>query len=119
MRPDSRSWPSSCEPSRRCWDDAYLHKALVKKLDEWLDTEALEAKKAIAPLWMPCLTREEVDLMFEHPRLSCIKDELIELITFWESAELVSLDCRWPFRDGELFFEADSWCLVTLPASAL
>jgi hypothetical protein len=93
-------------------DDARtLHKTLLKLLNsDWLGNAALAEKEAIAPLWMPCLSRDEVESLFiTIPRLAEIKEDLIKEIKFWNEAKIASLNEPWPFDDGEIFFEAVSW----------
>lgn len=92
-----------------------LHKTLVKLLDaNWLGAAPLEDKdkRAIAPLWMPCLTKDEVNELFKLPRLAKIKGKLQESIRFWQDARLLDLSGPWPFPEGEIFFEAKAWSLV-------
>jgi hypothetical protein len=88
-----------------------LHKTLLKLLDSnWLSNASLAEKKAIAPLWMPCLSRDEVESLFiTIPRLAKIKENLIAEIRFWKEAKIAPLNEPWPFDDGEIFFEAVSW----------
>ena len=93
-------------------DDARtLHKTLLKLLNsDWLVNAALAEKEAIAPLWMPCLSRDEVESLFiTIPRLAEIKEDLIKEIKFWNEAKIAPLNEPWPFDDGEIFFEAVSW----------
>ena len=62
---------------------------------------------------MPCLPREQAEALFkEHQRLADIEQALRAAIKFWDDAKLVSLDQDWPFADGEIFFESDSWELT-------
>lgn len=87
-----------------------LHKTLLKLLgSNWLASASLNEKAAIGPLWMPCLTSEEVEALFAVPRLADIKGDLIAQIQFWNEAKITSLNEDWPFADGEIFFEATSW----------
>lgn len=89
-----------------------LPRTLAQLLDpNFLGRAPLEDKKHTAPLWMPCLSREEVDSVFKHLRLARIRGELLGHIRFWENPRLASLDEPRSFADGEIFFEAESWSL--------
>lgn len=96
-------------------DATSLHKILVELLDPaWIGGNTyLGDKLAIAPLWMPCLPREKAAALFkDHQRLAEIEQRLRNAINFWGDTRLVSSGQAWPFTDGEIFFEAESWCLT-------
>lgn len=96
-------------------DATSLHKTLVKLLDPaWVgDDKNLNEMHAIAPLWMPCLPRQDAEALFKNnPRLAAIEPQLRAAIKFWYDAKPVSLDDSWPCPDGEIFFEAESWELT-------
>lgn len=94
-------------------DAVSLHKVLVGLLGiSWLGAAPLAEKHAIAPLWMPCLTKDEVEQLFAHNRLAPVKEQLRESIRFWHDARLVQPSSPWPFDDGEIFFEASAWSLM-------
>jgi len=96
-------------------DATSLHKTLVKLLDPaWIGgNEYVGEKLAIAPLWMPCLPRDKAEALFkDHQRLADIEQDLRDAIEFWDDTRLVSSGRNWPFTDGEIFFEAASWCLT-------
>ncbi len=95
-------------------DATRLHKTLLTLLGgaNWLLTP-LAQRQALAPLWMPCLTRNEVKAMFaRESQLAGIRSQVIAAITFWNDVQLVSMNQPWPHEEGEIFFEADSWHLV-------
>lgn len=95
-------------------DARSLHKTLLQLLggSSFL-TGTWAARQALAPLWMPCLTRDEVEALFAtEPALAAIKTRLMDQIGFWKDVRLVSLSSPWPFPQGEIFFEAQSWHLV-------
>lgn len=95
-------------------DATRLHKTLLTLLggSTWLTSDLAE-RQAIAPLWMPCLAREEVEALFtSQPLLASIKTNLVSQICFWGAVRLAPLSQRWPFPDGEIFFEAKSWDLM-------
>lgn len=79
----------------------------------WMELP-LEGKRDIAPLWAPCLSREEVDLLFRLAPLRDIHDEIWGSITFWDNAILFNLGDDMPFAEGEIFLEADEWVLQPL-----
>ncbi len=96
-------------------DATSLHKTLLKLLDPaWVgNNKNLDGMLAIAPLWMPCLPREDAEALFRnHRSLGEIEEALRAAIKFWGGAQVVSLDDPWPFPDGEIFFEAASWELT-------
>ncbi|EXI81775.1 MAG: hypothetical protein AW10_00961 [Candidatus Accumulibacter appositus] len=98
-------------------DATSLHKTLLKLLGlAWVgDDKNLSEMHAIAPLWMPGLPRQDAEVLFKNnPRLAAIEPQLRAEIKFWDDAQSVSLHGSWPFPDGEIFFEAESWEL-TLP----
>ncbi len=105
------------EDARYHPDATSVHKTLVKLLTPaWLGSDGTSAdqleKQAIARLWMPCLPREEAMALFKgNPRLANIEKQLRLEIKFWDDATLVSPGGNWPFPAGEIFFEAESWCL--------
>jgi len=96
-------------------DATSLHKTLLKLLGlAWVgDDKNLDGMLAIAPLWMPCLPRENAKALFKnHRSLAEIEQRLRAAIKFWDDAKLVSSNDPYPFPDGEIFFEADSWDLI-------
>lgn len=96
-------------------DATSLHKTLLKLLDpNWVGCSGdLQGKQAVASLRMPCLSREEAEALFKNNRrLARIEDKLCAEIKFWVDAKVVSMTSAWPFADGEVFFEADSWHLI-------
>lgn len=92
-----------------------LKKSLARLLGKkgWLDA-SLENKKAISSLWAPCLTKEEVEELFLIEPLASIREQIWNLVTFWEKAELIKPGGPLVSNIGEIFFEADEWCLYPL-----
>jgi hypothetical protein len=82
----------------------------------WPDAP-LPEKAAAAPLWAPCLAKEEVEsVIAEIPELRAKRDRLWEFIHYWEDVRLwthpnpqeAALSPR-----GEIFFEPrESFTLV-------
>ncbi len=88
--------------------DANLAKLLLRLLDRGWADGPLEAKQSIAVLWAPCLERAEVERLFELPPLAAVRERMWQAIKFWDEARLVQ-GTEWPFPEGEVFFEAESW----------
>jgi hypothetical protein len=93
-----------------------LQQFLNQKLGSW-SALALERKLALAPLFLPGVTRAELlDAMAASAPLTEIVQEVAALVTFWWPAGAVR-------ETGELFFEIDednAYTLIPLePASLL
>lgn len=76
----------------------------------WIDLP-MEEKRIIAPLWAPCLLKEEVEELFNIEPLKSIRDEMWDSITFWNSVKIFKFGDKLPYEEGEVFFEADEWLL--------
>lgn len=96
--PDAREHP----------DCRNLKRLLVSFLYEkgWME-EPLEKKLAIAALWAPCLSTEEVEEILSSAPLREIRDALWDGITIWDEVRIVDPSKGLPFSHGEVFFEAD------------
>lgn len=83
-----------------------LKKILRDKLkQEWFTKASLETRKSVGYLWMPCLTKAEMDEIFTLSPLKEIKDDLYESISYWDDVVLVEDPDSLPDPEGELFFE--------------
>jgi hypothetical protein len=61
-------------------------------------------KKEIGLLWMPCLNKEEIELVFdESSMLRKIKDQLKSSVAYWDNVQLCSPEEI--NGEGEIFFE--------------
>jgi hypothetical protein len=80
---------------------------LFEKLgDGWLRS-SLESKNEIGRLWIPTLSKAEVESLFrEVPALGALRESLRTSIRFWEDVELIEEESREVDPEGELFFEA-------------
>jgi len=74
----------------------------------WVDAPLAE-KQTLAPLWAPCLSREEVESVIADSALAPHREALWARINFWTDVQLLSLDHPLPYAEGEVFFEATSW----------
>jgi hypothetical protein len=74
----------------------------------WVDAPLAE-KQSLAPLWSPCLSREEVESVIAESPLACHRDAIWTQIKFWSDVQMLSLDHPLPYAEGEVFFEAASW----------
>jgi len=73
---------------------------------DWVNTE-LNEKEEFGRLWMPCLTRNQMNYLFgENEKLRKIRENLYNAIKYWEDVILIRKDMSLPYNDGELFFEA-------------
>ncbi len=80
---------------------------LKQETGEWWINWDLALKQQIAPLWMPCLKKNEVESLFKEPLLQNIKDKIAPLITYWNDVILIDVnDVERRDEDGEIFFEA-------------
>lgn len=73
-------------------------------------SQPLPLKLAAAPLFLPVLSREELDaLLGAAGPLANIADQLRQEIGFWNSAKLIDFSAAaLPYGTGEVFFEAGS-----------
>lgn len=96
-------------------DSKNLPKLITKLLGrEWMNSD-MEQKISVGRLWIPCLSADEVELIFRESTLANHRGDVAAAITFWKDARLVSMDSSdLPYADGEIFFEADSWHLSAL-----
>jgi hypothetical protein len=67
----------------------------------------LEKKMTVGRLWLPCLTKQEMDGLFETVKeLKEAREQLLNSIRYWEDVELVTGDSPLRYRFAEVFFEA-------------
>jgi hypothetical protein len=72
---------------------------------DWVGAE-LERKIAAGRLWLPCVSRSEVDRLFDDvPELRRIRAEVVASVRYWDGVKLVA-DKHDLSSDGEIFFEA-------------
>ena len=103
------------------WSDSRWHpdcrslkKALTKRLGQnWIDGK-LSEKEELGRLWIPCLTRDEMNYLFwSNENLRKIRDEIYNAITYWDDVVLIKNGNPLPDPEGEIFFEAeDGYYLV-------
>lgn len=95
------------EDSKKHPDCRNLRDRIQKILGQaWIDASMAEKEKA-GRLWMPCLRKEEVELLFaEVEVLKRSRDEIFNAITYWDDVVLVNKGEGLPDSIGELFFEA-------------
>lgn len=88
-----------------------LPKLLIKRLGtDWVNSDKA-IKTPAGQLWMPCLSKEEVEAVFRESELAPHREEVFAAVTYWKNARM---DGDLPYPDGEIFFEADSWHLSEL-----
>ena len=68
----------------------------------------LERKFNAGKLWVPCLTKKEINGLFENvSELGIIETELRSIIGYWKDVELLDMEKLYlPDENGEIFFEA-------------
>jgi hypothetical protein len=95
-----------CKDSKYHPDCRSLRRLLLDSFgSEWLNS-SLSDKEELGRLWMPCLTKSDLDTLFEEVEsLRNIRDEIHNAINYWNDVVLVKHvgDIRDP--EGELFFE--------------
>jgi hypothetical protein len=108
-----------CANSRNHPECVTLPIFLYEKLGElWLN-DSLERKAEAGRLWLPCLTREDVNALFSEVEiLRGLRDQLSARICYWN--DLVLVDPRQPCLDpeGEVFFETAEGYYLTPVAGA-
>lgn len=81
-----------------------LQKLVVRSLDAVLQSSDWTAKMAVAPLFMPCLTKMEMDgLRQSSPLVEKILAQAQSISQFWDDARFIP--GKTAPVDGELFFE--------------
>lgn len=92
-------------------EDAKRHpdcKSLPRKLLQLLGMEkwtemAMWEKRELAPLWSPCLLKEEMEALMPPG----IREEMLGAVTLWKDVQLLTLDGDLADEVGEVFIEAD------------
>ena len=73
---------------------------------EWVEGN-LAKKEEIGRLWMPCLTKDEINFLFEsNKKLRKIREEVYNSISYWDNVAIITVNTTFPNEKGELFFEA-------------
>ena len=75
---------------------------------DWINSE-LSEKENFGKLWIPCLTKDEMNYLFgSNEKLREIRDEIYNAITYWNDVALIKNGSDLPDPEGELFFEAEN-----------
>ena len=91
-----------------------LNRFVIRLLGQnWVDAPLAE-KQSLAPLWSPCLSREEVESVIADSALAPHRDAIWTQIKFWSDVQMLSLDHPLPYAEGEVFFEAASWQYILM-----
>ena len=88
-------------------DCVNLRNLLIDRLRQegWIDSK-LSEKQEIGKLWIPCLTKSEVEGLFNTVgRLKEIREEIFRAISYWDSVAVLKEGDTIPDDEGELFFE--------------
>lgn len=84
-----------------------IRKLLLDKIGILWASENLQTKESIGRLFIPCLTKEDVDKIFqENDLLRKYKDDLRQAIKYWDNVYLINPGEEIPDPVGEIFFEA-------------
>lgn len=87
-------------------DVSRLPALLLTSLGPGWAGQGLRGKARPGLLWIPCLSKEEVEMLFRNlPVLARIRASLWDAVTFWDDVCLVNAADRMPDSRGELFFE--------------
>ena len=91
---------------------------MLKKLlgQNWIDAD-LHVKQEAGPLYIPCLSKAEIEELFSGGALSRAREEVWNAIHYWENVHLVGPKEAWPQPDGEVFFVADQGSLTPEPSN--
>jgi hypothetical protein len=82
-----------------------LPKLLLKTLGQsWIDS-SLEEKKEMGQLWIPCLNKHEIDILFQSPSINHLRESIWESITYWDDASTFDDVDKLPQHNGEVFFD--------------
>lgn len=74
--------------------------------DKWVRS-SLESKDQVGRLWIPTLSKAEVDSLFQSaPELVRLREDLRSSIRFWDDVELVDEERPVLEAESELFFAA-------------
>lgn len=90
---------------------------LTEEVKDWWLNWDVTRKTRMGQLWIPCLTKEEVETIFnEEPILKNIKDKVASMITYWKDVELIDPETgKLENPEGEIFFEArDGYRLIPI-----
>ena len=82
-----------------------LEKCLIDIIGmDWVND--LSAKRQIGKLWAPCMTKDEINDLFENNSLlkNC-RNDIYNEISYWKDISLIRNGMDLPDPEGELFFE--------------
>jgi hypothetical protein len=89
-----------------------LPKLMLECLGRKWPSQSLAHKALAGALYIPCLGNEEVEDLFGSPELSEHRGTIWNAITFWQTAEVILPGQSLPYKQGEVFFEAEQWQLA-------
>jgi hypothetical protein len=98
--------PDQNQDSKFHYECKSLKKKIIKHLgSSWFDNNLIEKHK-IAALWMPCLKKEETEIIISgFEKFNDIKKELYCSIKYWDDVVLLDPLKDIPNDQGEIFFE--------------
>lgn len=68
---------------------------------------SLSSKARAGLLWVPCLAKDEVEMLFQRvSELAPLREKIWNAIRFWNYVELLEMLIRRPDPRGELFFDS-------------
>lgn len=86
-----------------------LNRFVIRLLGQNWSNAPLAEKQSLAPLWSPCLSKDEVESVISDSSLASHRDAIWTQIKFWSDVKLLNANHPLPYAEGEVFFEAASW----------
>lgn len=80
---------------------------------EWLELP-VDEKLILGKLYLPCLTKSEVEEIMNSELLLPHRQAIIDKIRYWNDVKLVDLNQSIPSQIGEIFFEANQYVLESV-----
>lgn len=71
----------------------------------------LAEKTTVGALYTPCLSKDEIEHIFQNSILQEHQTTIGNKITFWQTVTLITPNNPLPYPKGEVFFEAEQWKL--------
>lgn len=100
---------SDSRDHRECKSLSRILKELLGQ--NWIDAD-LHVKQDAGRLYIPGLSKAEIDQLFAAGVLSQLRQRVWEAIRYWDDVRIVGPNESWPSPDGEVFFVADQWALL-------
>lgn len=97
-----------------CKDLLKLMIGVFKEINKnWIELP-IDDKLFLGKLYIPCLSKEEVEEIMNSELLLPHKQAIIDNIKYWNNVKLVDLNQGFPSQNGEIFFEANQHVLESI-----